>query len=404
MSYLKSSKVWAWAFYDFADTVFSALFITFFYPILIKSYLGGNEFQVGLVMGLSLLTAGLLVPVIGAMADASGKKIPLLFISTLATVILTVAAGYVGLASALAIGFLANLANIIDIDLYDSKLIDIAKPAEVGRVSGLGVALGYIGAIVTLGLGYLMMSSIGWEKKEAIQAIFITTALFYFIFSLPLFFLIKDKVQRPVKFKETFKKARQELADTLTRMGQFKGLGNFLLASFIYNDAMNTVIIFLSLYGTQQIGLSIQEFFPVFAIMSVGAFIGSLIAGKFSDQIGPKKMLSAALVLWIGVILFLLTVNNLTTFLIGGVIGGAVLGAVWVGNRHMVTKLSPPHKIAEIFGIEGLTEKFSGVIGPILFGYVVVKAGYQAALVVVLGFFLVGLIVLQTMPKDIDKK
>jgi len=162
-----TKQVAAWSLYDFADTAFSALFITFFFPILIKTYLGGNELMIGLTFGLSLLTAALIVPLIGAVADATGKKIPLLFIATLITVGLTALTGYVGLTVALVLGFLANVFNIIDVDLYDSQVVEVAAETDRGKVAGLGVAVGYVGTLGALLMGYLIMSRIGWETKAA---------------------------------------------------------------------------------------------------------------------------------------------------------------------------------------------------------------------------------------------
>lgn len=182
-------------------------------------------------------------------------------------------------------------------------------------------------------------------------------------------------------------------------MREMAGLGSFLLASFIYNNAMHMVIIFLSLYATQVIGISIRSFFFVFAALAVGSFGGSLVAGKASDYFGPKRMLTVVLIIWIGVVFYFLNITAVSlwfdvqpvhaavieplnrwfkvtagidtfvnptviAFVVGGMIGGAALGSVWVGNRHMVTRIAPRRKIAEIFGIEGLTEKFSGGVGP----------------------------------------
>src|SRR3989338_2160057 len=111
-----TKKTVAWSLYDFADTAFSALFITFFFPILIKVHLGGTEFQIGLAMGLSVLAAALAVPMLGAISDALGKRMPILVISTTLTAIVTVVTGYTELGMALLFGFLANILHLIDID------------------------------------------------------------------------------------------------------------------------------------------------------------------------------------------------------------------------------------------------------------------------------------------------
>lgn len=387
-------KIVAWTLYDFADTSFSALFISFFFPILIKRYLGGTEFQIGLALGLSLLLTALLVPWIGALADAWGRRIPILITSTIITVVLTALTGYVGLWAALGLGFLANFFNTIDLDLYNSYLTDLAPPEKRGRLSGLGTAVGYLGTLGILAVAFLILSQLGFETKVGAQAMFPTVAIFYLLFSLPFFFLIRDRAKTQLPLASAARKAQKEVWRTLTHLGETRGLGPFLLASFIYNDALHTAIIFISLFGTERIGLSIMEFFGAFAIMALAAFAGSLFFGKLSDRFGPKRTLLGILVLWMAVIGLLISTRDALTFILAGSLGGAALGGTWTANRHLITRLSPPKKIAEIFGFAGLTEKVAGVLGPIGFGFLATEFGYSAGLVYLLIFFVVGFYIL----------
>lgn len=395
-----TKKVFSWSLYDFADTAFSALFITFFFPLLIKVHLGGNEFQIGLAMGLSVLMAALFVPLIGAISDASGKRMPILIISALLTAIITVLVGYAGLLLALFLGFLANITHLISKDVYDAKMIDIVPRSLLGSLSGFGVGIGYFGTIASLAIGYGLLSYFGWESLSGIRAMFWEVAAFYIIFSLPLFFFVPDIV-RPikVKFLNALKKGLAEIKKTIASLPKFPVFSRFLAASFFYNNGMNTVIIFLALYGREVIGLGIKQFFPVFAAMALSAAIGSFLFGRLSDKFGPVKMIKMALYIWISIIVFLLFITSYTSFLIAGILGGAVLGAIWTLNRHMITIISPEHKIAELFGFEGLTEKFSGVIGPVIFGYLVITFSYDAALVSVIVFFVIGLMLLMPLQK-----
>lgn len=395
-------KTLAWAFYDFADTAFSALFITFFFPILIKVHLGGNEFQVGLAMGLSVLAAGLLVPLVGAISDASGRRLPILITTTLLTTVLTILPGYTGLTATLILGALANVTHLMNIDIYDAKMIDIVPRSLFGSLSGLGVALGYMGTIAALAVGYPLLSYFGWEGLAGIQAMFWEAAVFYLLFSLPLFLLVPDKI-RPaaITFGQAMRKGLAEIKHTLTNLPRFPVFSRFLLASFCYNNGMNTVIIFLALYGREVIGLGVQQFFPVFALMALAAGAGSILFGRLSDRFGPIKMIKTALLFWIAIIIFLIFITSYASFLVAGVLGGAALGAIWTLNRHMVAATSPEHKIAEWFGFEGLTEKFSGVIGPVVFGYLVTVSGYPAALISMIIFFLVGLALIRTIKYEV---
>jgi len=128
--------------------------------------------------------------------------------------------------------------------------------------------------------------------------------------------------------------------------------------------------------------------------MAIAAVIGSLFFGKVTDKLGHKKTLAYVLILWIVVILILYFKTSYATFLLTGILGGALLGAIWTITRPMLVELAPKAKIAELFGYQGLTEKFSGVIGPVLFGFVAVNLGFKQSLLVVVALFLAGIIVL----------
>ncbi len=387
-----TKKVFAWSLYDFADTAFSALFITFFFPILIKVHLGGNEFQIGLAMGLSVLVAAVLVPLVGAISDASGKRMPIIVLAALATALITVFVGYAGLFLALFLGLLANITHLISKNVYSAKMIDLAPRSLYGAVSGLGVGVGYFGTITSLAIGYIILSYFGWESLGGIQAMFWVAAAFYVIFSLPLFFLVPDKLTgSTLTFIESLKKGWTTIKQTIRSLPKFPVFSRFLVASFFYNNGMNTAIIFLYLYGREAIGLGIKEFFPIFAMMAFSAAGGSFFFGKLSDKHGPITLIRIALLIWIGVILLLIFDPSYSTFLIAGILGGAVLGAIWTLNRQMVALISPKEKIAELFGFQGLTENFSGVIGPVIFGALVVISDYTTALISVIIFFIIGL-------------
>ncbi len=430
-----TKKVFAWSLYDFADTAFSALFITFFFPILIKVHLGGNEFQIGLSMGLSVLVAALLVPLIGAISDASGKRMPIIVIAALATALITVFVGYSGLFLALFLGSMANITHLISKNVYSAKMIDLVPRSFYGMVSGFGVGVGYFGTITSLAVGYLLFYYFGWENINGIRAMFWEAAAFYIIFSLPLFFLVPDKPRttfakqlkyekgrifdnnesfnnssvakvvlgKPtgstLTFTKSLKKGFTTIRQTIISLPKFPVFSRFLMASFFYNNGMNTAIVFLYLYGRETIGLGIQQFFPIFALMALSAAFGSFLFGKLSDKKGPVILIRIALLIWIGVILLLIFAPSYSTFLIAGILGGAVLGAIWTLNRQMVALISPQEKIAELFGFQGLTENFSGVIGPVIFGYLVVASGYTAALISVIIFFIIGFVMMTKISK-----
>ena len=190
-----------------------------------------------------------------------------------------------------------------------------------------------------------------------------------------------------------------QLIFTFRNVKKQSSLWLFLAASFLYTDGMNTAIIFLYLYGRETIGITIKQFFPIFALMAFASAIGALLFGKIGDKLGHKKTLVVILCIWIAIILLLVLKTNLSNYIIAGIVGGAALGGSWTLTRPMLVDLAPKHKLAELFGFQGLTEKFSGVIGPIVFGFLVVNFNYSAALVSLLVFFVLGLILLLKVKK-----
>ncbi len=395
-----NKQLFGWSMYDFANTAFSALFITFFFPVLISVYLNGNEFHIGLAMGLSMFLAGIFVPFLGAVSDAIGKRKIFVLIFTLICVILTSIVAYSSLFWALILGALAAFSFHAALDVYDAMLFNISTSKNIARVSGYGVALGYIGTVLSLIMAFLIFNYFGWESKQAVQAIFPATAIFYILFSIPFFILVKEKTSRitkPIFFY--IKIALQQLIFTFKNIRKQSSLWFFLLASFLYTDGMNTAIIFLYLYGRETLSITIKQFFPIFALMAIASSLGALLFGKLGDRFSHKKTLIAILYIWIAIILLLIIKTNLLNYIVAGIIGGATLGGAWTLTRPMLVDLAPKHKLAELFGFQGLTEKFSGVVGPILFGYLVVKFDYFVGLSSLLVFFVLGLVLLSKVKK-----
>lgn len=392
-------RVLAWSSYDLANTAFSALFVTFFFPLLIKEILGGTESQIGWVFGLSMLFVGLFVPIIGAFSDAIHRRLPFIIIFTIFCVMFTAVTGYAGLTFALICGFMANFFYHAALTTYNALLPQVAKSKEIGFISGIGVAFGYVGTLLSLAMVWAIFLIYGWDSIFALRLMFPATALFFLILSLPTFFLLKEKkTNKCAGWKELVKSVRAVI-NTIVHIKKHKGMLSFLLALFAYIDAISAVIIFLFLYSRTEMGLSIQKFMIVYVIFSLAATIGAFFYGKLVDYIGPKKGLSIAGVLWISVVLLLIFNKTYASFIIAGMIGGIALGAVWTSLRPMLIELSPKKDVGQFFGFTELADKFSGVVGPIVFGMLATRYNYTASLISLLLFFLFGLAVLQLVPE-----
>jgi len=384
------SQVYAWATYDLANTAFSALFVTFFFPFYIKEFLGGNEFQVGLVFGISILFVGLLVPFLGAWSDAVKRRLPFIGIFTLLCSTAVIFVGYVPLVYALIAGASANFFYHAALTTYNALLLNVSTPKNRGWVSGIGIGLGYLGTLLSLVMAGVILSVLGWETKEGVRGVFVGTALFFLVFASILFLFFDEKKQKQT-LPHPLRAGLQEIKHTWQQARKHTNLLWFMLSMLFFGDGMNAVILFLFLYARSVMEMPVKGFMLVYVIFSLAAMIGSLIAGKASDVLGAKKTLQLAGIIWMGVVLSLLYFSNLTAFIIAGSLGGIALGTIWTAMRPLTIRLSPHKNIGQFFGYLELTDKFSGVLGPIIFGYLAAHVSYAAALGSLLVFFIGGL-------------
>ena len=387
-------QIFSWSIYDLANTIFSALFITIFFPLFII-LLGGTAFHVGLVFSVSMLLAAFIVPTLGAIADITKRKKLLLFTFTLICCVFTFFTGFAGLVLALILGLLANFFYHAGLDVYDAMLIDISTQKNIGRVSGIGIGIGYIGTILAIFVSFIIGRFYDLESIEGIRIIFIIVAILFLSISMITFLFYKEPFQKKKKIKlKHIPLAFKRVISSIKEIKKFKYLWIFLLASFLYSDAANTAIIFLYLYGRDQIGLTVQQFLPLYLVMALVAMIGAFIFGKITDTVGHKKTLMFLLFGWIAIISIMYFKTTYATFLLTGILGGAFLGGTWTVTRPLLVSLAPKQKISELFGYQGLTEKFGGMIGPVIFGAVASLFGFRQALLIIIGLFILGAITL----------
>ncbi|HLC32816.1 MAG TPA: MFS transporter [Candidatus Nanoarchaeia archaeon] len=386
-------EIFAWGMYDLANTIFSALFVTFFFPLYVKQYLGGNEFQLGLVFGLSMLAVGVIVPVIGAWSDRLGRRLPFIVFFTAACCIFAWLVAAVPLHLALLFGFLANFSYHAALTTYNALLPSIASRKELGKVSGTGVALGYLGTVIALLIAGIILYFYGWETKQGTQVIFAATAILFFVFALPLFFGVKEPRAR---VSGAVFESMKEVGQTLAKLSSHKKFVNFLLAMFFFTNAIFAVIIFLFPFAREQIHISVKMFFVLYTLQAIAAAIGSVVSGRFVDRYGPKHLLQLSAFIWIGVVLLLIFFPTLPVFFITGLFGGAALGMLWTAQRPQLIAMVKREKVGQFFGFLELAGKFSGILA-MAFGALAHFLNYQAALALLVVSFLIGLWFLESV-------
>jgi UMF1 family MFS transporter len=397
----EKGRVFVWTLFDFANTSFSIIVVTFLYAVYFKKTVASSESIGDLYWSIStsmaMLITAFISPVLGAIADyTAGKKRFLLFF-TLLCIVGTSALYFVGpgqIFYGIMIFVLANVGFEAGLVFYDAFLPELTAPKNYGRVSGYGFGMGYLGSLATLAIVYPFI------KAEMVRETFPVAALFFLIFSLPIFFFLKEK-RIPVKRTESFIQIGfHRVWSTITHLKNYRNLLLFLIAFFFYIEGVNTVIFFSGNYASTTLGFSDSDLLLFFLTVQTTAIIGSVILGIVADKIGQKKTIVITLFMWLIAVTLAYFVKDQFGFYIVGFIAGAAMGSCQSVSRSLMSKLIPTERKTEFFGFYSFFGKSSAIIGPLTFGYVSYISGSQRlAIISIAFFFIVGLLLL-TKVKD----
>ncbi len=362
----------SWALYDFANTIFSAAVVSSAMgPWLIESKgLGPDVGQ--LVLTICVIVSvglnALVSPPLGAISDRGGRRLPYLLLFTVLTII---PSAFIGFSPAVIGAILFTIANFsyqAALIYYDATLSIVSFPATRGRLSGIGVAVGYMGTIAIAVV--LLVLDLPWD------AVFPVQALLFAVFAVPIFVVVRETRRQGPAFRSADLVASfTQIRTTIVHARAVPGLGRFLLGRFFYSDAVNTLIVTMSVLATQAMGLSNQVYFALLLVLTVVAIAASFGWGRLVDRYGPRRTLLWVLASWaiglgFGVVALGMpgSTSGTICFVIAGAIAGSGLGGVQVADRVFMLRLSPPDRIGEFFGLYGLVGKGSQVVGQLLFG------------------------------------
>ncbi len=415
-------EIFAWTLYDFANTSYSVIVVTVVYAVFFKKYIVGDysidlfglqrnpgDLLWGLSGAASMLLVGISSPVIGAIADFSSRKKYFLFAYSLVCIIATMLlfelqAGMVWQGMLLFI--VGNIGFEGAIVFYNGFLPQITTRDNIGKISGYGFALGYVGSLVALliAMPYAQQANRAGDLS-LMQPTFLWAGLFFFIFSLPFYLLVHERKNPVLTGTGSVLSGYRRTKETLRRIKEFPEITKFLMSYFIYIDGVNTVIYFSGIYASDSLGFSMQEVILFFAIVQASAISGSYLFGFLTDKLGPKKTINLTLYLWMAVVVGGFLSFTAATFYIVGLIAGVAMGSSQAASRALMGRLIPENMEAEFFGFYALTGKFSAVLGPLLFGLTSLVTGSQRiAVLSVLVFFITGYILLQRVDEQVTYK
>ncbi len=397
-------KIFVWTLFDFANTSFSVIIVTVVFSKYFSNHVaGGQNWIWGLAVSTSMVIAALLSPPLGAIADVSRNRKRFLLMFTLLSVICTLLMFFVQRGDIL-LGFvlfiLANIGFEAGLVFYDAFLPNLTEKKNFGRVSGYGFAMGYVGALaVLLIVMFMLPESSSPEYYYYIRLTFVVAAIFFFVFSIPLFLFIREPQTSEVIKTDIIKSGIHKSFETFKNIffrKKYPSISRFLFAFFLYNDAIITIIAFASIFASNILKMTDEQVIIFFVIVQSTAIAGSFIFGIVSDHIGPKKTITITLVVWIAVVIGAFFVQTVSEFYIVGLLAGLAIGSSQSCSRSLMAMLTPKEREAEFFGFyDGLFGKSSAVVGPLVYGIVSDISNERFAALAIGVFFVVGLFVLQ---------
>lgn len=400
----KSSLIWSWALYDWANSAFATTIMAGFFPLFFKDYwsqgfsVTESTYILGLTNSIASFFLALTSPALGAIADQGAWRKRFLGAFTVLGVAGSVGLGLLGHGEWLMASFVYSLGVIGfagAITFYDALLVHVAEPRHFDRVSGMGYGLGYLGGGLLFALNVFMFLKpqiFGLtDGAEAVRWSFVSVGVWWSLFALPLFLFVPESEARgSAPFGQTVVAGFRSLSRHVRHMGANRPLLFFLLGFLFYNDAVNTIIKMAVDYG-MSIGLERTDLIKALLMVQFIGFPAAIGFGFAAERIGPLRGIFFCLVVYLGVTVY---AYQLTTpgefFILAGVIG-VVQGGIQALSRSYFARLVKPEESAEYFGFFNMIGKFSSIIGPFMVGWVGLQAGNPRVGILVLSiFFVIG--------------
>ncbi|TME13313.1 MAG: MFS transporter [Chloroflexi bacterium] len=389
----------AWSLYDFANTIFSFAVVSSAIGLWLVSDSRFGERDGNFVLSVAVVVSvglnALVSPILGALSDRGGRRLPFLLFFTALCIVPTILIGGSSPLVGVLLFIVANFAYQAALIYYDSTLRTVSRPETRGRLSGIGVAIGYGGTI----FAGVVLLALGVKVEDR----FFVAGVLFALFAVPIFVFVRES--GPIG-RVTWGDVVGSLAQLRTSVEHARevpGLLRFLVGRFFYSDAVNTIIVVMSVVTTRAKGLTDSQALIVLLSLTVAAILASFGWGVLVDRLGPRRTLMIVLSSWaVGLVLGAISLSvsgplGLALFLIAGAILGSGLGGVQVADRVLMVRLSPPERVGEFFGLYGLVGKGSQVVGQLLYGVTLLLffdslgvGAYQLAVVTLLGTMLLG--------------
>lgn len=402
---VRRREVWAWAMFDFANSGYTTVVITAVFNAWFVSTIAAGAAWATLAwtaaLSLSYALNVLSAPWMGAWADLRARKRWVLIGSAALCILATTALGWCGpgdVALALALVIIGNFAFGTGENVIAAFLPELVRPEAMGKVSGWGWALGYVGGLLTLALCLWWIQGSGRPLGRAVPETLYITAAIFALAVLPTFVLLRERA-RPAQIEPG-----RVRAVALARIGEVLRSGEglidlrrLLLCIVCYQAGVQTVIALAAVYTEQALGFSTTQSIQLIMLVNITAALGAFIFGMLQDRLGHRRTLAITLIGWILAIGLMGVSTQMTMVWLAANLVGLCLGASQSAGRALVGYLCPPQREAEIFGLWGLAVKLASILGPLGYGLVSALSGGNHRLAIALTglFFIIGLFLLR---------
>lgn len=443
---------WSWALYDFSNTIFSMNVATLYFSVWIVSDLGSTDLVYAMANAAASILMVVAIPLLGAISDARRRRKPWVVGFTIASCVACALIGVIGqttlplvggsiahpetvppgwhvsvaaLMPVLAAFAIANFAYQAAQPFYNAMMPELVPVEEQGRLSGFGVAVGYVGSILGValvlpfftgelpvigklgdGVTNFLHTIVPFTSNGGRVSTFVPTGLLFLLFSLPLFFICRDHNPAPAGTPVNWRKAFKDVSETITAAKKHPGALRFIVTSLVYQDAIGTIVSFMTLYAVRAVGFQKGSEVKLFMVLTIPAIFGSYVYGRLVDRIGAKRSLGITLWIWVALLVAMMLVTNQSQFWLVGLAIGLNFGGVNAIERPLLLSLIPDVEAGRYFSLMLLSARVAAIIGPLLWGLTTAalegpfgtNAAYRAAVFVVALMFVIAIAILRGVP------
>ena len=442
----------SWALYDFSNTIFSMNVASLYFSAWLVQDLGATSTLYATLNAVASIMVVLSIPVLGALSDARRRRQPWVVGFTLVACAACAAIGVFGQTSLPVVGtnvtgpdvvpggwrvdtmqlwpvmivfVVATFAYQAAQPFYNAMLPELVPIEEQGRLSGLGTAVGYVGSVVgvmlvmpffrgelpiigALGSGAMdLLHAIPFTERGGRIATFVPTGLLFLLFSVPLFLFCRDHNPAPRGTPVDWRKAFRDVGHTIRDAKRHPGALRFIITSFVYQDAVGTIVGFMTLYAINAVGFTAGSEVTLFLVLTIPSIFGSYIYGHLVDRIGAKRSLMMTLVMWVVLLCVMIVVPGKTAFWLVGLAIGLNFGGVPTAERPVLLGLVPDVEAGRYFSLMLLSSRAAAIAGPLIWGLTVdslesnfgTAIAYRAAVMTVVLMFVIAAFLLRGVPE-----